>query len=106
MYYPKPVNASYTDSNNLMPWPEHMDPDVSQPIEEETKTEEADVNEEDDELVDASKERMSPRVKCLHQPQHGQMHELNEINFISIEGHDSEIEKECDLVGAATRSAF
>eukprot|EP00957_Ditylum_brightwellii_P029571 2234342-Ditylum_brightwellii.AAC.1 len=38
----KPVNASYTDDNDLMPWPEHMDPEVSQLIEEETKAKEAD----------------------------------------------------------------
>eukprot|EP00957_Ditylum_brightwellii_P111798 8527220-Ditylum_brightwellii.AAC.1 len=73
MHYSKPVNESYTNNNNLLPWPEHMDPDISQPIEEETKAEEADVNEDEDEVVDASKGENEPRVKHLHQPQHGQV---------------------------------
>eukprot|EP00957_Ditylum_brightwellii_P184935 14084885-Ditylum_brightwellii.AAC.1 len=59
MYYPKPVNASYTNDNNLLSWPEHMEPEVSQPIEEKTKAKEADSNE--DEVVDASKGENEPK---------------------------------------------
>eukprot|EP00957_Ditylum_brightwellii_P075304 5722063-Ditylum_brightwellii.AAC.1 len=56
---PKPVNKSYTDNNDLLSWPEHMNPEVNQLIKEEKKAEEADANE--DEVVDASKGENGPK---------------------------------------------
>eukprot|EP00957_Ditylum_brightwellii_P172138 13104695-Ditylum_brightwellii.AAC.1 len=61
IYCPKPINASYTNDDDLMQWLEHMDPEVSQPIDEETKAEEADANEEEDEVVDATKGENDPK---------------------------------------------